>query len=466
VSEPTDVIVLGGGPAGYACALRCSDLGLSATVVEERELGGTCLHRGCVPTRATLQAASIANSAGKPAEHWGVLSKFDGMDMARMRSARDDIVKRNHHAVEGHLMRAGVKVAQGLGFVRGPRDVQVGNSLLQANKALVISTGSAPRVLKRLVPDGKRVLDSDQTLEIESVPRSVAIVGGGAIGAEFSQIWSSFGAEVTLIERAPNLVPTEDEDVGRTLERALRRHGVKIVVEARFADVAHRPDGVELRLTTPTGDRSIAVELVIVAAGRLPSTGGFGLEETGVTTTDGFIVPADWDSLETNVPGVYAAGDLLPLPSQARAHVAYAEGMLVAERIAGERGPGLDYQGIPRVTHGLVETACVGLSEREARAAGADVEVMSFPIGGVAKGLMLGEAGMAKVVAERGGSVLGIHLVGPQVAELIAEAAAIVDFEATPEDVASLIHPHPTLSEILGEMHMALAGRPLHFRVS
>ena len=310
------------------------------------------------------------------------------------------------------------------------------------------------------------VLDSDQTLGIERVPHSVAIVGGGAIGAEFSQIWSSFGAEVTLIERAANLVPTEDEDVGRSLERALRRHNVKVILGSRLSDVIRRPDGIELHLTTPSGERSVAVELVIVAAGRLPTTGGFGLEEIGVTTTDGFIVPSDWDSLETSVSGVYAAGDVLPLPSQARAHVAYAEGMLVADRISGERGPGLEYPGIPRVTHGLVETACVGLSESEARSAGADVEVMSFPIGGVAKGLMLGEAGMAKVVAERGGSVLGIHLVGPQVAELIAEAAAIVDFEATPEDVASLIHPHPTLSEILGEMHMALAGRPLHFRVS
>jgi dihydrolipoamide dehydrogenase len=394
------------------------------------------------------------------------MSKFDGMDLPRMRSARDDIVKRNHRAVDGHLARAGVNVVQGLGVVRDARHVQVGNSLLQANKALVVSTGSAPRVLKRLVPDGVRVLDSDQTLGIERVPRSVAIVGGGAIGAEFSQIWSSFGAEVTLIERAANLVPTEDEDVGRSLERALRRHSVKVILGSRLADVVRGPDGIELHLTTPSGDRSVAVELVILAAGRLPTTGGFGLEEIGVRTADGFIVPSDWDSLETSVSGVYAAGDVLPMPSQARAHVAYAEGMLVADRISGVWGPGLDYPGIPRVTHGLVETACVGLSEREARAAGADVEVMSFPIGGVAKGLMLGEAGMAKVVAERGGSVLGIHLVGPQVAELIAEAAAIVDFEATPEDVASLIHPHPTLSEILGEMHMALAGRPLHFRVS
>jgi dihydrolipoamide dehydrogenase len=235
-------------------------------------------------------------------------------------------------------------------------------------------------------------------------------------------------------------------------------------VSSTVADVEMRSDSIDLTLSTPAGQKSLAVEMVIVAAGRVPRTGGSGLAEIGVLLEDGFVVPADWNSLETNVDGVYAAGDVLPLPSQARAHVAFAEGRLVAEAIAGLGGPGLDYRGIPRVTHGLVETACVGLSEEEARAAGTDVEVTTVQIGAVAKGLMLGEGGMAKVVTEREGAVLGIHLVGPQVVELIGEAAAIVDFEATPDDVASLVHPHPTLSEMLGEIHMALAGRPLHLR--
>ena len=331
---------------------------------------------------------------------------------------------------------------------------------------LVVATGSSPRVLRKLPPDGERVLDSDQTLGIDRVPRSIAIVGGGAIGAEFSQIWSSFGADVTLIEREANLIPTEDADVGRTLERALRRHGIKTVTGTRLANVEHRADGIDLTVSTAGGDRSLRVDLVIVAAGRVPVTTGFGLDDLGVLSVEGFVVPSDWNSLESVVAGVYAAGDVLPLPSQARAHVAYAEGRLVAERIAGRSGPGLDYPGIPRVTHGLIETACVGLSEVEAREAGADVEVMTIQIGGVAKGLMLGEGGMAKVVAERGGTVLGIHMVGPQVVELVGEAATIVDFEATPADVAALIHPHPSLSEMLGEIHMALDGRPLHLRLA
>jgi dihydrolipoamide dehydrogenase len=464
VSEPVDVIVLGGGPAGYAGALRCVDIGLTAILIEERDVGGTCLHRGCVPTRATLQAASIADAAGRPAERWGVMAKFDGIEISRMAATRDDIVHRNHRAVESHLARSGTQVIAGSGHIEGPRTVRVGTDVLEARRALVVATGSSPLVLAGLEPDGARVLNSDQTLGIERVPRSVAIVGGGAIGAEFSQIWSSFGAEVTLIEKEQQLVPMEDADVGRALERALRRHRIRALVSSTVADVEMRSDSIDLTLSTPAGQKSLAVEMVIVAAGRVPRTGGSGLAEIGVLLEDGFVVPVDWNSLETNVDGVYAAGDVLPLPSQARAHVAFAEGRLVAEAIAGLGGPGLDYRGIPRVTHGLVETACVGLSEEEARAAGTDVEVTTVQIGAVAKGLMLGEGGMAKVVTEREGAVLGIHLVGPQVVELIGEAAAIVDFEATPDDVASLVHPHPTLSEMLGEIHMALAGRPLHLR--
>ena len=464
MTEPLDVVVLGGGPAGYAGALRCADLGLTVAIVEDRDVGGTCLHRGCVPTRATLQAASIADAAGRPAERWGVLAKFDGVDLPRLAATRDDIVGRNHRAVVSHLERAGVEVIAGSGYIERPRTVRVGNDHIESQRGVVVATGSSPLVLPGLEPDGVAILDSDQTLGIERVPRSVAIVGGGAIGAEFSQIWSSFGAEVTLIEKEQRLVPMEDADVGRALERALRRHGIRTFVDSTVTDMNVRTGVVELTLTTPAGPTPLQVEMVIVAAGRVPRTEGSGLAEAGVALEEGFVVPADWNSLETNVAGVYAAGDVLPLPSQARAHVAYAEGRLVAEALAEKGGPGLDYRGIPRVTHGLVETACVGLSEEEARAAGADVEVMAAQIGAVAKGLMLGEAGMAKVVTEREGPVLGIHLVGPQVVELIGEATAIVDFEATPDDVASLIHPHPSLSEMLAEVHLALAGRPLHLR--
>jgi dihydrolipoamide dehydrogenase len=411
-----------------------------------------------------LQAASIADAAGSPAERWGIETRLDGVDMNRVASARDDIVSRNHHAVQAHLDRAGVEVIPGSGVLESSRSVRVGDRVVSATRALVVATGSSPKVLRRLEPDGERVLDSDQTLDIDSVPRSIAIVGGGAIGAEFSQIWSSFGADVTVIEREPNLIPSEDTDIGRALERALRRHGIKVVTGSSIANVTRRSDGVELRLATPRGEVALDVDLVIVAAGRVPETSGFGLAELGIAMEDGYIVPADRRSLETNVAGVHAAGDVLPLPSQARAHVAYAEGRLVAEAIAGERGPGLDYAGIPRVTHGLIESASVGLSEAEARDTGVEVAVMTTQIGGVAKGLMLGEGGMAKVVAERDGTVLGIHLVGPQVAELIGEAATIVDFEATPADVAAVVHPHPTLSEMLGEVHMTLANRPLHLR--
>ncbi|MGH2807828.1 MAG: FAD-dependent oxidoreductase [Actinomycetota bacterium] len=461
----SDLVVLGGGPAGYSCALRAADLGLSVTLVEADKVGDTCLHRGCVPTRAMLHAASLAHDAGAPAARWGIRATIDDIDVAQLLATRDDVVARNHKAVQGHLGAARVSVVEGYGTFVGRRTVVVGDERIEATRAVVLATGSAPRVLPDLPRDGIRVLTSDDAFALDRVPASALVLGGGAIGAEFSQIWNALGSDVTIVEIEDRLVPMEDADVGHELARALKRRGITVHVGTRLIDADARDDAIEVTLDTPSGLTKVSAEVLLLAIGRDPASRDLGYHRAGVETERGFVVPRDWSTLETHSQGIYAVGDLVPPPSHARAHVAYAEGMLVAERIAGETGRrGIDYTGVPRVTHGLTETACVGLSEDEARAVAGDVDTMKMPVTGVAKGLMVGDMGMAKVVAARDGNVLGIHLVGPSVTELIGEASAITNFEASPLDVAELVHAHPTLSETVAELSMALAGRPLHRR--
>ena len=457
-----DVVVLGGGPAGYACALHAADLGLTVSLVEEDRLGGTCLHRGCIPTRAMLHAASLADSAGAPAHRWGLQTSFAGVDMPALLTTRDKIIERNERAVEKHLGTAHVEVFHGHGRAVGPREVMVeGLGSVRARRALVLATGSHPHRSHHVDVDGERVLDTTQTLRLDRVPRSVTILGGGAVGAEFSQIWRALGAEVTIVEIESRLVPFEDAAVGTELARALRRRDIKSVVGARITE-AEVGDEVRLSLDQDGRTQEVTSELLIVAIGRSPNMSD--VAELGVTDESGRVTPRSWSTLETDVEGVFAAGDLLPAPSPARAHVGFAEGMLVADAIAGSTTQGIDYAGVPRVTHGIIETACVGLSEEDARGVAHDVETMSMPLGGVAKGLMVGEPGIVKVVAERGGTVLGVHMVGPGVSELIGEATALVDYEASVHDAASLVHAHPTMSEALAELNMALAERPLHRR--
>jgi dihydrolipoamide dehydrogenase len=443
--------------------LRAADLGLSVVLIEADKVGGTCLHRGCVPTRAMLHAASLAYDAGAPAERWGIHTTVD-IDFKALLARRDDVVERNHRAVQSHLGHANVTVVDGYGRLAGRRSVVVDEQRYEATRGMVLATGSVPRLLPDIAHDGVRVLTSDDAFALERVPASAIVLGGGAVGAEFSQIWNALGSDVTIVEIEDRLVPMEDADVGHELARALQRRGIKVHVGSHLIDAAMLEDALEVTLDTPSGLKKLTAEVLLLAIGRDAASADVGFLEAGVETTRGFVTPRDWFTLETHSRGIYAVGDLLPPPSQARAHVAYAEGMLAAERVAGTGArSGIDYTGVPRVTHGLTETACVGLSEEAARQTAEEVQTMKMPMAGVAKGLMLGEMGMAKVVAA-GGNVLGVHLVGPHVTELIGEATAITNFEASPLDVARLVHAHPTLSETVAELSMALAGRPLHRR--
>ncbi|MFF9086729.1 dihydrolipoyl dehydrogenase [Streptomyces sp. NPDC014991] len=495
----SDVIVIGGGTGGYSTALRAAALGLDVVLVERDKVGGTCLHRGCVPSKAMLHAAELVDGVTEARERWGVRASVDSVDWPALVATRDDIVARNHKGVEAHLAHAGVRVVRGsarltgtrtvrvrdvpgVGGVRGARadstpGAQEGSAArahdvttarthdLTARRAVVLATGSRPRTLPGPAPDGRRVVTSDDALFAPGLPASVLVLGGGAIGVEYASFHRSMGAQVTLVEAADRIVPLEDGEVSRYLTRGLRKRGIDVRAGARLLDVELLEDGVRARVRDGRGEtRTVEAERLLVAVGRVPVTEGLGLEAAGLTTDGrGFVVPADWTRLETAVPGIHVVGDLLPPPSPGLAHASFAEGLLVAETLAGLPSAPVDYAAVPRVTYSSPQTASVGLGEAEARARGHEVSVNTMPLTAVAKGMVHGQGGMVKVVAEAGGGrVLGVHLVGPHVSEMIAESQLIVGWDAEPADVARHVHPHPTLSEAVGEVFLTLAGRGLH----
>lgn len=466
-----DVIVIGGGTGGYSTALRCASLGLEVVLVERDKVGGTCLHRGCIPSKAMLHAAELVDGIAEARERWGVKATLDAVDWPALVATRDDIVARNHRGIEAHLAHAGVRVVRGSGRLTGARSVRVegasapGAYDLTARRGIVLATGSRPRTLPGLAPDGRRVVTSDDALFAPGLPASVLVLGGGAIGVEYASFHRSMGAEVTLVEAADRIVPFEDAEVGRHLTRGLKKRGIDVRTGARLLDAQVLQDGVRARVRTARGEtRTVEAERLLVAVGRAPVSDGLDLAAAGLATDErGFVVPADWDRLETAVTGIHVVGDLLPPPSLGLAHASFAEGLLVAETLAGVPSAPVDYATVPRVTYSSPQTAAVGLSEAEARARGHDVDVNTMPLTAVAKGMVHGQGGMVKVVAEAGGGqVLGVHLVGPHVSEMVAESQLIVGWDAEPADVARHIHAHPTLSEAVGETFLTLAGRGLH----
>jgi dihydrolipoamide dehydrogenase len=481
--DSPDVIVIGGGTGGYSTALRAAALGLEVVLVERDKVGGTCLHRGCIPSKAMLHAAELVDGVAEARERWGVKATLDAVDWSALVATRDDIVARNHRGVQAHLAHAGVRVIAGSARLTGSRSVRVtgpgaaGPGVtgagaggerdvhdLSARRGLVLATGSRPRTLPGLAPDGRSVVTSDDALFAPGLPASVLVLGGGAIGVEYASFHRSLGAEVTLVETADRIVPLEDADVSRHLTRGLKKRGIDVRAGARLLDADVLRDGVRARVRTARGETlTLEAERLLVAVGRAPVTDGLDVAAAGLTTdARGFVTPADWDRLETAVPGVHVVGDLLPPPSLGLAHASFAEGLLVAETLAGLPSAPVDYAAVPRVTYSSPQTAAVGLSEAEARARGYEVETNTMPLTAVAKGMVHGQGGMVKVVTESGGRVLGVHLVGPHVSEMIAQSQLIVGWEAEPSDVARHIHPHPTLSEAVGEAFLTLAGRGLH----
>jgi dihydrolipoamide dehydrogenase len=484
--DETDVIVIGGGTGGYSTALRAAALGLDVVLFERDLVGGTCLHRGCIPSKAMLHAAELVDGVAEARDRWGVKATVDGVDWAALTGTRDDIVARNHRGVEAHLARAGVRVVRASARLTGPRTVAVDGPrtgaagatapgtgvgpapAYAARRGLVLATGSRPRLLPGLVPDGRRIVTSDDALFAPGLPDSVLVLGGGAIGVEYASLHRSMGARVVLVEAADRLLPLEDADVSRHLARALRKRGVEVLTGSVLSSAVTRADaggdGVRAHVRTARGeDLVLDMERLLVAVGREPFTDGLDLAAAGLAAdARGYVPPADWARLETAVPGVHVVGDLLPPPSLGLAHASFAEGLVVAETLAGGSPRPVDYAAVPRVTYSSPQTASVGLTEQQARDRGLAVVVNAMPMTAVAKGMVHGQGGTVKVVAERHGRVLGVHMVGPNVSEMIAESQLVVGWDAEAGDVAQHVHPHPTLSEAVGEVFLTLGGRALH----
>ena len=455
-----DIVILGGGSGGYACALRAAELGKRVALIEKDKVGGTCLHRGCIPTKALLHAAEVADQA-REGEAFGVRSTFEGIDMPGVHAYKDKVVDRLWKGLQSTLASRKIEIVYGDGTLVSPTQVRVGDTVYEGAH-IVLATGSEAKTLPGLEIDGERVINSDHALRLDRVPRSAVILGGGVIGVEFASVWRSFGAEVTIVEMLPHLVPLEDEASSKLLERAFRRRGIGYELGTRFEGVKGSGGGLTVSLA---GGKTLDTELLLVAVGRGPVSAGLGYEAAGVAVERGFVKVDEY--CRTNVPTISAVGDLIPGPQLA--HAGFAEGILVAERLAGLKVTPIDYDGVPRVTYSDPEVASVGITSAMAAERGIEVTELSYPIGGNGKSVILQTQGAAKLIAAASGGpdgtpgpVLGIHLVGARVGELIAEGQLIYNWEALPYDVAQLIHPHPTQSELIGEAHLALAGKPLH----
>ena len=449
-----DVVILGGGSGGYAAALRSAQLGKSVALIEKDKLGGTCLHRGCIPTKALLHSAEIADNV-KDAAHYGVQATFGAIDMPAVNNYRDTIVDRLFKGLTGLVSSKNITVVAGEGRLAGPRTIQVGSDYYTGEN-VVLASGSFSRTLPGLEIGG-RVITSEHALQLNFVPKKAIVLGGGVIGVEFASIWKSFGTDVTIVEGLPHLVPNEDEALSKGLERAFRKRGIDFKLGVRFAGVTQSETGVVVSLES---GEQLEADLLLVAVGRGPNTAGMGYEEQGVAMDRGYVLTND--RLQTNLPNVYAAGDIVP--GLQLAHRGFQQGIFIAEEIAGLKPTAIDETGIPKVTYCEPEVASVGLTEaKAAETYGAEnISTYEYNLGGNGKSQILGTAGFIKLIRRNNGPVIGVHMIGSRVGEQIGEGQLIVNWEAYPEDVATLVHAHPTMNEAIGEAHLALAGKPLH----
>jgi dihydrolipoamide dehydrogenase len=457
MADAYDVVVIGAGTGGYSCALRLAQLGKRVALVERDErLGGTCLLRGCIPTKALLQSAAVMDTVNRSAE-WGISAKGEP-DWKRIQAFENKVVDKLVAGLTGLVKTRKIEVIQGTASLRPGPAVEVDGRTLSATD-VVLATGSTPRLLPG-IERSDRVITSDEALWYPSIPSSVVIIGAGAIGLEFASFYRSMGAEVAVVEALPRIAPLEDEDASKEIARAFRKRGIAAQAGASVEKVADAGDHVEVTFAAGKKSQTVNADVCLVAVGRGPVTEGLGLEEAGIETDRGF-VKVD-GQLQTTASHVWAIGDVAATPLQL-AHVSFTEGYAVAERIAGTAVPEIEYTGIPRVTYCSPEIASVGLTEAQAVERGHEVEVERLNMQGIGKANIVGEGGLVKVVTTKGGGpVLGVHMVGPHVTDLVSETMLIVNWEAVPAEVAALIHPHPTLSEGLGEAFLALAGKPLH----
>jgi dihydrolipoamide dehydrogenase len=457
VSDPNaafDLVILGGGSGGYACALRAAQLGQSVVLIERDKLGGTCLHRGCIPTKALLHAGEVADLA-REGEQFGIKTALEGIDMTGVNAYKDGVVSQLYKGLQGLVKSRKITYVEGTGKLVSPTAVEVDGQRYEG-RHVVLATGSVPKWFPGMEPDGSRVLTSDHALTLDRVPTSVVVLGGGVIGVEFASAWRSFGAEVTIVEALPRLIPAEEESSSKRLERAFRKRGIKFHTGTKFSSVEPTEDGVRVSLENGT---QLEAEFMLVAVGRGPVSAGLGYDEIGVAMERGFVTVDEY--MRTNIPTISAVGDLVPTPQFA--HVGFQEGILVAERLAGLDVVPIDYYGVPRITYSEPEVASVGLTTAQAKEKYGDkIKVVEYDLAGNGKSQILKTAGAVKLIGVEDGPVVGVHMVGSRVGELLAEAQLIYNWEAFPQEVAQLIHGHPSQSEAVGEAHLALAGKPLH----
>ena len=460
MADQYDLVVLGGGTGGYSTALQAAHLGLNVALVERDLIGGTCLNRGCIPTKALLHSAEVFDTI-KDAKKFGVTAGEPTFDWSGVQGHKDRVVKKLVGGVELLLRNRKVESIKGSGAIAGPGKVKVGDREL-ATRTIVVATGSRPKTIPGIEVGG-RVLTSDEAL-LSEVPKSAIVLGGGAIGCEFASIWASFGCRVTIVEMLDTLVPVEDSDLGKTLAKAFSKRGIKVYTGAKLEDTKAGEDSVIATVTQNGKTETIEAEVLLVAVGRRPVTEGAGLASVGIESDRGFVPVGE--RCQTSADGIYAVGDVISLRGRVHpmlAHASFAEGILIAEDIAGKKPQPVNYDAVPRATYCTPEVAAVGLTEAEAREQGYEVRTDTVQFVGIGKASILGDTtGFCKIVAEEGGAILGVHFIGPRVTELVAEAMLAVGWEAMPEEVAALIHPHPTLSESFGEAALALAGKALH----
>jgi len=453
-AQEFDILVLGGGSGGYATALRAVQLGFTVGLVEKAKLGGTCLHNGCIPTKALLHSAELADHARDSAKY-GVNVTLDSIDMPAVNAYKDGIIAGKYKGLQGLIKSKGITVIEGEGKLQGNNTVVV-NGTPYTGKNIVLATGSYSRSLPGLEIGGK-VITSDQALTMDYIPKSAIVLGGGVIGVEFASVWKSFGVDVTIIEGLPSLVPNEDASIVKNLERAFKKRGIKFTTGIFFQGVEQNDDGVKVTLVD---GQTFEADLLLVAVGRGPVTANLGYEEAGITIDRGFVITNE--RLHTGVGNIYAVGDIVP--GVQLAHRGYQQGIFVAEEIAGLNPAIVEDINIPKVTYCEPEIATVGYTEKAAKAKFGDdqVQTQEYNLAGNGKSSILGTGGIVKLVRQKDGPVVGIHMIGSRIGEQIGEAQLIVNWEAYPEDVAQLVHAHPTQNESLGEAHLALAGKPLH----
>lgn len=460
LAEEFDIVVLGGGPAGYGTALYGAAAGLNVALVEEGRVGGTCLHRGCIPAKELLQTADVLRTVRDAAE-FGIDAGEPVLDLARAQVRKQMIVDRLTTGIETLLNGRSVTVVPGRGAVVAgfPHRVRVGDGTELAGRNLVLATGSVPRALPGLDFDGARILSSDHVLELTELPPRVMIIGGGVIGAEFASMLGDMGSEVTMIEALPRILSTVDPELASVVARSFKKRGVDVQEGARITGIEGARE-LTVSWNTESGDQSKIVDKVIVSIGRSPQSEGIGLDAVGVNVDDRGYIVVD-EHCRTNIDGIFAVGDVIDTPQLA--HVGFMEAIQTVKAILGESTAPIDYEKIPWVIYSRPEVASCGLTEEQARDRGHEVVVTKHRFAADGRAMIIGETeGLVKLVTDADGLILGVHIAGPWATELLAEGYLSVNWEANAADLAALVHPHPTLSEVFGEAALARVGRPLH----